>query len=123
MTGTNRQGPWFTFEINRLKDLDSDGMPEYYPTLGDQNAAIHYASANNGQGYFSGVSIYVTSDGRTPWNKDSHQLVAAGFDNELGFLPYAGLRIQYTDASSLSNSRPLEIDNVTSFKQGSTLGD
>lgn len=126
MTGTNRQGPWFTFEVNRLKDVDSDGMFEYYPTLGDQNVPIHYASANNGQGYFSGVSIYVQSDGRTPWNKDSHQLVAAGFDNNLGFLPYvlpaAGIRMAYANADSISG-RPLESDNVTNFKQGSTLGD
>ena len=122
MTGSNRQGPWYTFEVNRLKDLDGDGMPEYYPTLGDQNVPIHFASANNGQGYFSGVSIYVQTDGRTAWNKDSHQLIAAGFDNDLGFLPYAGLKMTYANAESI-NGRPLELDNVTNFKQGSTLGD
>ena len=122
MTGSNRQGPWFTFEINRLKDLDGDGMREYYPTLGDQNVPIHFASANNGQGYFSGVSIYVQSDGRTAWNKDSHQLIAAGFDNDLGFLPYGSLKMTYATKDSL-NGRPLEVDNVTNFKQGSTLGD
>jgi len=122
MTGSNRQGPWYTFDVNRLKDLDGDGMPEYYPTLGDQNAPIHFASSNNGQGYFSGVSIYVQADGRTAWNKDSHQLIAAGFDNDLGFLPYAGLKMTYANAESL-NGRPLEVDNVTNFKQGSTLGD
>jgi len=125
-TGTNRQTPWFTFDSGRLKDGDSDGMPEYYPTLGDANVPIHFASANNGQGYFTGVTIYVQADGRTAWNKDSHQLIAAGFDNELGFVPYMtpppAERLLFANADSMSG-RPLEADNVTNFKQGSTLGD
>lgn len=125
-TGSNRQGPWFNFDPGRLKDSDGDGMPEYYPTLGDGNQPIHFASANNGQGYDSGVSIYVQADGRTPWNKDSHQLIAAGFDGELGFVPYPnpgpGVRPTYANPESLTG-RPLEGDNVTNFRQGSTLAD
>ena len=124
-TGTNRQTPWFNFDPDRLTDADSDGMPEYYPTLGEANVPIHFASANNGQGYYSGVTIYVQADGRTAWNKDSHQLIAAGFDNELGFVPYSippAARLTYANSGSLSG-RPMEADNVTNFKQGSTLGD
>lgn len=122
MTGSNRQGPWFTFDPGRMKDSDGDGMPEYYPTLGEASIPIHFASANNGKGYFSGASIYVQSDGRTPWNKDSHQLVAAGFDANLGFDPYAGTRLLYANAESLAG-RKLETDNVANFKKGVTLGD
>lgn len=126
-TGSNRQGPWFTFDAGRLKDSDGDGMPEYYPTLGEANVPMHFASSNNGQGYYSGVTVYVQADARTPWNKDGHQLIAAGFDNDLGFVPYsvppaAAPRLQYANSESL-NGRPLEADNVTNFKQGSTLGD
>ena len=122
MTGSNRQVPWFTFDPGRLRDVDGDGMSEYYPTLGEANVPIHFASANNGQGYYTGVTIYVQADGRTAWNRDSHQLIAAGFDGSLGFDPYAGTRITYAKADSLGG-RPLEVDNVTNFKQGSTLGD
>lgn len=126
-TGSNRQTPWFTFDPERLRDGDNDGMPEYYPTLGEANVPMHFASSNNGQGYYSGVTVYVKADGRTPWNQDGHQLIAAGFDNDLGFVPYsvppaAAPRIQYANTESL-NGRPLEADNVTNFKQGSTLGD
>jgi prepilin-type N-terminal cleavage/methylation domain-containing protein len=126
-TGSNRQGPWFDFDIARKSDKDVQGnirdyMPEYFATIGDQSTAVHFASANNGQGYFSGVSIYVQSDGRTPWNKDSHQLVAAGFDNVLGFDPLAGTRMTYANAESVSGNLQ-QADNVASFKPGSTLGD
>ena len=85
---------------------------------------IPVCSANNGQGYFAG-SVLRSADGRTPWNKDSHQLVAAGFDNDLGFLPYARLKhlpnkLQYAKFNIWPT---LEADNVTNFKQGVTLGD
>ena len=124
-TGTNRQAPWFTFDPDRLQDDDQDGMPGYYPTLGNSNVPIHFASSNNGQGYYPGVAIYVQADGRTPWNANGHQLIAAGFDDELGFVPYSAppaARLQYANSDSM-NGRPLEADNVTNFKQGSTLGD
>ncbi len=136
-TGANRQGPWFTFDVGRMKDVDAvfDGMPEYFATLGDASVPIHFASANNGQGYYSWTTIYVQSDGRTAWNKDSHQLIAAGSDNELGFVPDPYLypiaptaplpplpRLQYANTDSV-NGRSKEADNVTNFKQGSTLGD
>ena len=129
-TGANRQGPWFNFDVGRMKDVDAvyDGMPEYFATLGDASVPIHFASANNGQGYYTGVAIYVQSDGRTAWNKDGHQLISAGSDNELGFVPYpapptpANTRLQYANTDSV-NGRSKEADNVTNFKQGSTLGD
>ena len=125
MTGANRQTPWFTFDPDRLVDDDQDGMPGYYPTLGNRNVPIHFASSNNGQGYYGGAAIYVQADGRTPWNANGHQLIAAGFDDGLGFVPYAtplAPRLVYVKTDSL-NGRQMELDNVTNFKAGSTLGD
>ncbi len=123
MTGTNRLGPFYTFDVSRLLDGDGDGMAEYFDSLPGQKTPLHYASAGNGQGYSTLISNYVQADGRTPWNKDSHQLISPGEDGDFGFDPLAGLKGIYADATSLTAGRLSETDNIANFKPGNTLGD
>jgi len=123
MTGSNRVGPLYTFDSGRLIDTDGDGMMEYMDSLPGQSSPILFVSANNGQGYSPSVSYYVQTDGKTPWNKDSHQLISPGLDTNLGFDPLAGLKGPYGDGIELTGGRLAEADNITNFKKGSTLGD
>lgn len=122
MTGSNRVGPLFTFDSGRLIDTDGDGMMEYLDSLPGQTSPILFVSANNGQGYSPSISHYVQTDGKTPWNKDSHQLISPGLDTNLGFDPLAGLKGPYGDGIELTGARSAEADNITNFKKGSTLG-
>jgi general secretion pathway protein G len=122
-SGGNRLGPVFTFDPARLVDTDGDGMMEYLDSLPDQKTPIYFVSSNNGQGYSPAMSRYVQGDGKTPWNKDTHQLISPGLDGELGFDPFAGLKGPYSDGMTFTGARLAEGDNITNFKPGSTLGD
>lgn len=125
-TGSSRVNPFHNFATDRLRDLDGDGMFEYVDNVQGQQVPIHFASSNNGQGYSALVSIYVQADGRTPWNRDAHQLISPGADQTLGFEPIPavppGLRMIYAPGMSFG-SRAAESDNIANFKPGTTLGD
>lgn len=121
--GSNRLGPIFTFDPARLVDTDGDGMMEYLDSLPGQKTPLYFVSSNNGQGYSPSMSRYVQADGKTAWNKDTHQLISPGLDGELGFNPMAGQKGPYSDGVDLSGTRLAEADNITNFKQGATLED
>ena len=121
MKGSNRIDPIFTFDPARLVDTDGDGMMEYLDSLPGQQTPIHFVSSNNGQGYSPTMSLYVQADGRTPWNKDSHQLISPGGDGNLGFVPTAGLKGPYTKDTQLTGGRLAEADNIANFNPGTTL--
>jgi prepilin-type N-terminal cleavage/methylation domain-containing protein len=120
-SGSNRIGPYFTFDVARMVDTDGDGMMEYLDTLPGQSTPIYFVSANNGQGYSSVMSVYVQADGRTPLNKDSHQLISPGLDASFGFDLTAGLRRPYSAEVDLKIGRGAESDNIANFKPGGTL--
>jgi general secretion pathway protein G len=48
----NREGPFFEFtDINRIKDIDGNGMNEWYDPLPDQSKPYLYFSSYDGRGY------------------------------------------------------------------------
>lgn len=130
IAGTNRDGPFYDrFAAERLVDgteLDGppfqtaagpDGMFSYTDGLGEGQAPIWYAAAENGR-YASTTAFYIQADGKTPWNKDSFQLIAPGADGQIGNLSGG---VVWSDDTELSGARQVEADNITSFS-GGTLG-
>jgi general secretion pathway protein G len=132
-SGSNRHVSLFTFDPARLKDNDSDGMMEYLDSFPGQTTPLLFVSSNNGQGYSPGMIFYVQGDGKTPWNKDSHQLISPGIDGALFDKPVSTpFRSIYSSETDLrlqrnyevaANETNYEVDNVANFKPGSTLGE
>lgn len=126
ITGSNRLGPFFTFNAERLRDSDSDGMLEYFDDVSGQTTPLHFASSNNGQGYSPAVTVYVQADGSTPINANGHQLISPGDDLSLGFVPYPSTlpapRLTYAKGTAFTGSRAAETDNIANFAPGVTLG-
>jgi hypothetical protein len=132
-SGSNRHASLFTFDIARLVDTDRDGMMEYFDSFPGQTTPFHFVSSNNGQGYAASVVYYVQGDGKTPWNKDSHQLISPGIDgvffDEAVSTPFKSIYTNETDLKLKRNYEvpadvtDYEVDNVANFKPGATLGD
>ena len=132
-SGSNRHVSLFTFDPARLVDTDGDGMMEYHDSFPGQMTPYHFISSNNGQGYLASVIYYVQADGRTPWNKDSHQLISPGIDgvffDQAVSTPFKSVYASETDLKLKRNyevpadETDYEVDNVANFKPGATLGD
>lgn len=132
-SGANRHTSLFTFDAARLVDTDGDGMMEYLDSFPGQVTPYHFISSNNGQGYSASVIYYVQADGRTPWNKDSHQLISPGIDgvffDQAVSTPFKSVFANETDLKQKRNyevpadDTDYEVDNVANFKPGATLGD
>ena len=118
MAGENRDGPFFTeFKGERLSDLDSDGVPEYLDSLPDQKTPMSYASALNGR-YPNGARAYYQADGKTPWKKESFQIVSPGDDGDFGnIIKTASFKSSYSEATDFK-TRLEERDNITNFSGG-----
>lgn len=63
-SASNRVGPFYNFEPNRLVDKDADQMPEYVDSIPSQTSPFLYFSSNNGTGYqsFAGASDWCNVD-------------------------------------------------------------
>jgi general secretion pathway protein G len=119
--GSNRLGPYYTFDAARLVDPDGNGMLGYVDESPSQKEPYHFASSNNGQGYNSTTQIYVQADGRTPWNKDGHQLISPGADGAFGFVTTPPpLRNTFAVGIAVTGAAA---DNIANFKPGTTLGE
>lgn len=121
--GDNRVDPQFTFDPSRLMDADNDGMPEYRDLASSSDISIIFASSNNGQGYSdSGGSVahFHQSDGSTPWNQNSFQLISPGADGAFGFDPEPNpfVVLTWSEGSTVGGE---QADNITNFAPG-TLG-
>ena len=139
-SANNRTGPFFTFSLDRLVDIDNDGMPEYVDPLPEQNMPYVYVSSYDGRGYqpygLDGTAgtdddeivnvsgnliinaIYYQDNGDLDpnvWgpalNLQTYQLLSPGADNTYGT---GG---EY-NGESVGSSRPDERDNITNFKGG-----
>lgn len=114
-TSTSRTDVLFDFNVDKLVDLDGDGMPEYLDASDGQTATYHFASSNNGQGYTTGVGHYLDASG-LPWNRDTHQIISPGEDGIIG--PSTPITPIYTPDTVLTGARREEADNMTNFSSG-----
>lgn len=117
LTGDNRIGPHYTFDASRLFDAEGNGMFNYRDSLPGQTEQLLFASSNNGQGYSSTLAKWFQGDGKTPWNKSSHQLVSPGDDGVFANPAYTGT-LTYTPETDFSGARTPEADNIANFSEG-----
>lgn len=131
-TGESRTAVYHEFEVDRLVDLDGDGFAEYVDSVGDGSTPILYVSSNNHQGYSKAdgaLNYYVQDDGKTPWNKDTFQLISPGEDGEFGFDVAPN---PFDSTGTATDSRPRfgennepsgeQSDNIANFNPSGTLG-
>ena len=118
VAGENRDGPFFTeFKGERLSDLDADGVPEYLDSLLGQKTPMSYASASNGR-YPNGARAYYQADGKTPWKKESFQIISPGEDGEFGnIVKTASFKAGYSETTDFTTRRD-EKDNIANFSGG-----
>lgn len=117
------------FKGPQLVDTDGDGMLEYLDSLPGQKKPLLYASSNNGQGYSRAnfnPNFYVQADGKTPWKKDSFQIISPGEDGEFGFsrdidtsAGAQGLPQTYSEEVDVPRE---QADNICNFEPSGTLG-
>ncbi|MGQ0636717.1 MAG: type II secretion system protein [Planctomycetaceae bacterium] len=50
-TGSNRDGPFLELDIGRIRDIDANGMNEYFDPIANQTSPYLYFSAYEGKGY------------------------------------------------------------------------
>ena len=130
VAGANRTGPFFEFKSERLVDAtpsDTTGTDmaySYTDGLSDSETPMFYSSATSGR-YSLGDAVYFQADGKTPWNKDSYQIIAPGEDGEFGDIQLtASNKAQWADGTNLRDETPSgpnripERDNLTNFSGG-----
>ena len=123
VAGENRDGPFYTeFKAERFVDgvggeSIADQMPSYLDSLPDQSTPIWYSAATNGR-YANGEPAYYQGDDKTPWKRDSYQIISPGSDTTFGnIIKTAGFKATYTDTTNFS-TRKDERDNITNFSGG-----
>ncbi len=126
--GTNRQGPYFEFDISRFTDTDGDDVPEYLDTFPSQQLPYLYFSSYGGRGYRDSdlpaalgfTSIYRQGNPSLapaatdpPFKPKSYQIISPGADSQYGT---GG---NYDTTKNFPADRTVEADNVTNFVSGS----
>jgi len=146
-SGGTRIGPFFEFDIARIRDTDSpaNGIPEYLDPLPGQTAPYLYLSSYGGRGYqpfgFDGtqgtiddevpsssgmLSAYIQSftgptGSKRPvyWNNKSFQLISPGYDTAYGTGGCYRENVFYDNTNGTTQrSAPEENDNITNFSGG-----
>jgi len=144
MSGENRDGPFFTeFKGERLVDGEitysetiaagiigprdgwvgtADGIPSYVDSLPGQELPLWYSAAANGR-YSNNDRCYYQADGKTPWKKESYQIISPGLDGQFGkTLKTASFKAGYSENTAFRNEPPVnrlaERDNITNFSGG-----
>lgn len=142
IANANREGPFFEFsDINRVRDIDGNGMNEWYDSLPGQTNPYLYFSSYEGRGYVvSGTynelpsggtlaDVYRTSStaaaaglatqGFAAQKSQTFQIISPGYDAQYGSggvfnpsLTNAGL----TDPSGKPDTAAY--DNLTNFNGG-----
>ncbi|APZ92828.1 type II secretion system protein [Fuerstiella marisgermanici] len=124
--GENRDGPFFTEwkdqEARLVDDTPSDSGPDeiysYTDGLGTNQVPMWYSAADNGR-YLNGDPVYYQGDGKTPWNRDTFQLIAPGSDDEFGNIQQsATFKAIWTEGMDMDSTRSEEKDNITNFSGG-----
>lgn len=125
--GSSRLGPFFDFNIQRLKDTDDPGSgpngggtdsPEYLDPIPGQTKPYIYLSGYGGRGYETsdlgsrGMTDFYRESTSKGWKAKSYQIISSGFDGEFGT---GGL---YNPDTALTGARAVETDNITNFHSG-----
>jgi prepilin-type N-terminal cleavage/methylation domain-containing protein len=132
----------FEFKTGRLTDYDGDGWPEYCPEFSDLSPYVYYHHDTYDLNFSSGTVnlpayahpqgngiarpyLATPTSGTTPTQfmaPRKFQIISAGLD---GFYSNAG-EVVGTDVFKSypggANYTPEDEDNITSFSEGSTLG-
>lgn len=123
MAGENRDGPFYSeFKGERLVDAEvspasPDGVPSYLDSLPGQTTAMWYSVATNGR-YANGDAAYYQADGKTPWKRESYQIISPGNDGSFGnIIKSATFKASYSDTTDFT-ARLAERDNITNFSGG-----
>lgn len=87
--GGNRVGPFFEFRPERLVDADQDGFPEYLsPIQGSTKPYLYFHSQSDVKASIGNYmpDAYRAEPGGNAQlgNRNSYQLICAGFDDEYG---------------------------------------
>ena len=143
LSDVDNRKPLFEFDKSRLKDLDTDGWPEYYPQDGNDAPYVYFNAATyilppplpTTQATYSKASIpgratpYVSDFGTTTEphvNAKTCQIISAGLDGDYGGFNTSGspVTFSYPRGVDASNGTYLKADrdNITNFSRG-TLGD
>ncbi len=118
MEGENRDGPFYSkFDVGRLTDIDGDKIPVFRDSLPGQKTALWYSVATSGR-YEDGDKVYFQSDAKTPWNKESCQIISPGMDGEFGVIEKTPTNQAVYKPSTDFSTRKLERDNITNFSGG-----
>ena len=144
MAGENRDGPFFTeFKGERLVDVEvnysettvagvieprdeviqsGDGVPSYLDSLPGQQAPLWYSAASNGR-YANSLRVYYQADGKTPWKKESFQIISPGDDGQYGkLIKLPTFKSVYSEETKFTKNPPVnrlsERDNITNFSGG-----
>lgn len=122
--GSNRVGPFFEFDINRIVDVDADLVGEFKDTLPDSQNPYVYLSAYDGAGYLAADLVVGSSSDLTSqylqaatvrWNPKTFQIISPGGDGQYG---PGGIFNPDTATDDLIGPREAERDNITSFHNG-----
>ena len=127
--GTNRQGPYFEFDISRFTDIDNDTAVEYKDAFPSQQLPYLYFSSYGGRGYrtselpsIPALGLNVTNvyhQGRPgdtlgpAFKPKSFQIISPGADSQFGT---GG---NYSQDANFPAGRTVEADNITNFTSGS----
>lgn len=90
--GGQREAPLYDFDTSRLRDLNSNGWPEYYPPGTDfKTPYVYFGALRTGEyvryytaGAATGVAWPYKTDSGTYVNPDSFQIIWSGFDGHYG---------------------------------------
>ncbi len=127
--GGQREGALFEFDNLRLRDVDNDGWPEYYPPDTNFRAPYLYFAATPGNSYVDVFDPSLNSVTQASGVAHPYRTISGGFVNPKSFqIIWSGLDFDYGNNNTNkvfpegNNYGPGDLDNLTNFAKG-TLED
>jgi len=104
---TNREGPFFEFaDINRIKDIDKNGINEWYDPLPNQPNPYLYFSAYEGRGYNLGELPVQNAGANYFFIHDFYRVSSVAATQANGLLPPAVPSATPTGSQTLPGQKP-----------------
>ena len=130
VTGGSREGPFYEFRTERLRDNDGDAVdgndpfPVYNDPLSSQQRPYLYASSYDGRGYDAANDLAGTgmtdvyrlgpSSTDAAYKPNNFQIISPGFDGQYG----DGGHFNAEDPNASTGLQEAERDNITNFHSG-----